>query len=188
MEPYLPDAWTRLPIDELNPEEVEDRFKQMQRACNRSKREFEQLKLKNPRNMAEGMIKVLDNFKAWLPIIRALNTEGLKDKHLKLINQKINEGKDIEMNLELNMDISQLTNMGILKCTEDIEEIADNAGKEFKNEMTLKSMKEEWQPINFECKEHKDTFILDGEATEAIQVVLDDHLIKTQTMKGSPYA
>lgn len=104
------------------------------------------------------------------------------------INQKINEGKDIEMNLELNMDITQLLSMGILKCTEDIEEIADNAGKEFKNEELLKSMKVQWEPLRFECKEHKDTFILDGEATEEIQVLLDDHLIKTQTMKGSPYA
>lgn len=78
--------------------------------------------------------------------------------------------------------------MGITKCTEDIEDIADTAGKEFKNEELLKFMKKEWEPLRFECKEHKDTFILDGEATEAIQVVLDDHLIKTQTMKGSPYA
>ena len=46
----------------------------------------------------------------------------------------------------------------------------------------------DWEPLRWECKGHKDTFILDGEAIENITVVLDDHLIKTQTMKGSPYA
>ena len=46
----------------------------------------------------------------------------------------------------------------------------------------------DWQPLKWETKGFKDTFILDGEAVENITVVLDDHLIKTQTMKGSPYA
>ena len=49
-------------------------------------------------------------------------------------------------------------------------------------------MKAEWGPLNFDCKEHKDTYILEGEACELITTTLDDHLIKTQTMKGSPYA
>jgi len=49
-------------------------------------------------------------------------------------------------------------------------------------------MENEWKPLRFETREHKDTFILDGEAVEQITQVLDDHLIKTQTMKGSPFA
>lgn len=63
-----------MPIEELNPDEIEDKFKSMQRACNKSKNNFETLKLKNPKVMADSMVKVLENFKPWLPIIRALNT------------------------------------------------------------------------------------------------------------------
>jgi dynein heavy chain, axonemal len=107
---------------------------------------------------------------------------------MKNINAKLNEGKDIDMVLELNMEISALTQFGVTNCIEEIEEISDVASKEWNNECLIKTMKEEWVPLNFDTKEHKDTFILDGEATEIIQTVLDDHLIKTQTMKGSPYA
>lgn len=44
-------------------------------------------------------------------------------------------------------------------------------------------------PLEFTCKDWKGfSFIIDGEAVELLQTVLDDHLIKTQTMKGSPFA
>jgi dynein heavy chain len=51
-------------------------------------------------------------------------------------------------------------------------------------------MQEEWKPLNFGCitVEGKDSYILNGEDIELIQTVLDDHIIKTQTMKGSPFA
>lgn len=71
-----------------------------------------------------------------------------------------------------------------------LEEISDRATKEWNNEKTMKKMKEEWEPLEFTCKEvaGKDSKILSGDAVELIQTTLDDHIIKTQTMKGSPYA
>ena len=49
-------------------------------------------------------------------------------------------------------------------------------------------MDEQWEPVDFTCKDWKGAFILDGEAVEIITTLLDDHTIKAQTMKGSPYA
>ena len=49
-------------------------------------------------------------------------------------------------------------------------------------------MNEDWAPVEFTCRDWKGSYILDGEAVEIIQALLDDHIIKTQTMKGSPYA
>jgi hypothetical protein len=94
-----------MPLEELDPEDIEQRFRKMKSACNVSKNTFDMMKLKNPKNMADNMLKVLETFEPWIRVIRALNVEGLKPKHMARINQKINEGKDIEMNLELNMDI-----------------------------------------------------------------------------------
>ena len=58
--------------------------------------------------------------------------------------------------------------MGITKCTDAIEEISDVAAKEFGNETLMSQMKEEWIPLAFNTKEHKDTYILDGESAELI--------------------
>jgi len=51
-------------------------------------------------------------------------------------------------------------------------------------------MQEAWEPLKFLCKEvpGKSSKILQGDAVEEIQTILDDHIIKTQTMKGSPFA
>ena len=40
-------------------------------------------------------------------------------------------------------------------------------------------MNEDWSPMEFTCKDWKGSFILDGEAIELIQALLDDHIIKT---------
>jgi dynein heavy chain len=69
-----------------------------------------------------------------------------------------------------------------------LEEIADTAAKEYKNETMMKDMRDGWSEVNFMCKKWKDSYILEGEAVEEIQTLLDDHIIKTQTMRGSPYA
>ena len=73
---------------------------------------------------------------------------------------------------------------------EKLEEISERASKEYGNHKIMVKMKEDWEPLRFTCVEveGKDSYILSGEAVEEIQTALDDHVIKTQTMRGSPYA
>lgn len=51
-------------------------------------------------------------------------------------------------------------------------------------------MRDDWQPINVELKKWRDTgtFIVAGASIDQMQQILDDQIVKTQTMKGSPYA
>lgn len=72
----------------------------------------------------------------------------------------------------------------------ELEEISETASKEFGNMKTMEKMKGEWVDLAFNCKEvpDKESYILEGESIEAIQAILDDHIIKAQTMKGSPFA
>ncbi len=50
-------------------------------------------------------------------------------------------------------------------------------------------MKDEWAPLRFELKDWRDSGkILEGGAVDEIQTYMDDHIMRTQTMKGSPYA
>lgn len=88
------------------------------------------------------------------------------------------------------MDLNTLNSYGISSKKDILEEISDDATKEFQNDNTMKKMRGDWQIIEFTTAEvaGKDSYILSGEAVEILQQTLDDHIIKTQTMKGSPFA
>ena len=128
-----------------------------------------------------AILKEIEDFKKKLPIIRALCTEGLQARHIEQIK--------IVLEMENYTGEESLSSL----VTEDghkdkLEDIADTASKEFSNERILKNMFRDWEPLEFTPSDCKGTYKLGGDSIELIQQTLDDHLIKTQTMKGSPYA
>ena len=48
-------------------------------------------------------------------------------------------------------------------------------------------MREEWKTMNFETLPHKDsgTYLVKG--IDEVQTLLDDHIVKTQAIRGSPF-
>ena len=94
------------------------------------------------------------------------------------------EGKRIEKNEKLKT----LIQLRIDKHKDKLEEISETASKEYSNERTLNKMNDDWAPMEFAVKEFRGSYILEGEAIELITALLDDHIIKAQTMKGSPFA
>ena len=73
--------------------------------------------------------------------------------------------------------------MGLDQFMEQFETISGGATKEFSLEKALKKMHEEWEPVEFNLVEFRDgIYILGG--TDEIQTMLDDQIVKTQTMRG----
>jgi dynein heavy chain len=70
-----------------------------------------------------------------------------------------------------------------------LEEISESASKEWSLEKNLNKQYEEWQDMNFEMAPYRDsgTSILSGGCVDEIQTILDDQIVKTQTMLASPY-
>ena len=65
---------------------------------------------------------------------------------------------------------------------------ADFAFRQYTMQNNLNAMKKDWEPLNFDTVEWKGvSYILTGEAVEQISEKLDDHIIKTQSMRGSPF-
>ena len=83
--------------------------------------------------------------------------------------------------------LDDMIRLGLGDHLEAIEETCVNAQKEYSLEKALERMIAEWEPVVLELKAHKDTgtHILTGTTCDEIQALLDDHIIKSQTMQAS---
>ncbi len=48
-------------------------------------------------------------------------------------------------------------------------------------------MVDEWEPMRIETKQYRDTAMSVMMSVDDIQTMLDDQIVKTQTMRGSPF-
>jgi len=96
VDPYTPESWVVLPLEQLDPEEIEMRFRKMKGQANTAFNTFTALKLKGCIYMAENTRKTLEKFEPWLRIIRALRIDGIQQKHLDKINKVIQEKTELE--------------------------------------------------------------------------------------------
>lgn len=103
--------------------------------------------------------------------------------------------------------LNDMIEAGLPKFTVQLEEIGAAATKEYALEKNLAKMKEEWIDICFECVPYRwvnwflttsykfiypnlylrETGVYILSAVDDIQVMMDDHILKAQTMRGSPY-
>jgi len=104
------------------------------------------------------------SFKKNLPVIRALCTEGLQERHIDQIVGKLECGP-----LDGTESLSKFLIFKADEHKDALEDIADTASKEFSNERILKQMFADWEPLEFSPSEHKDTYKLGGDSIELIQ-------------------
>jgi dynein heavy chain len=136
-----------------------------------------------PAACASKLREETDEFRQNLPVIQALASPALKPRHWEQLSEKI--GSTVEPDEELTLQ--QLLDANIGEHIELIQEVCVAAEKEYGLEKLLESMREEWRVVDFEVKPYKEsgTFLVAG--VDEIITLLDDHIVKTQTMRGSPY-
>lgn len=129
----------------LNPDDVEKEHKRMRTACMRLVVGFEQAKQQKPLTVAKNIQSEIDAFKAYLPIIRSLCAEGLKERHTEKIRQMLDLGE-----LTGDENLNRFITFRAQEHKDALEEIADTATKEFSNEKILNQMFSDWEPLVFE--------------------------------------
>eukprot|EP00599_Poterioochromonas_sp_BG-1_P008225 CAMPEP_0173135378 /NCGR_PEP_ID=MMETSP1105-20130129/1860_1 /TAXON_ID=2985 /ORGANISM="Ochromonas sp., Strain BG-1" /LENGTH=4194 /DNA_ID=CAMNT_0014047373 /DNA_START=78 /DNA_END=12662 /DNA_ORIENTATION=- len=122
-------------------------------------------------------------FRKNMPVIQSLASKALKRRHWEALSELL--GKNIDP--EEDLTLQALLDLDAAAHIESIQEVTIAAEKEYNLEKSLNSMIKEWQSIEFEVKDYKTsgTYVVGG--IDEIISLLDDHIVKTQTMRGSPY-
>ncbi|XP_032823200.2 dynein axonemal heavy chain 3 [Petromyzon marinus] len=175
------DVWMHGSFQGLNAEELVDEVGTMWRNMYKLTKTFADLP--GPRRIADAVKSRIDKFKPHLPILSTICNPGMKDRHWDQISELV--GYDLKPGEDTSL--ANMLEYGLSKYIDKMEEIGAAASKEYSLEKALGKMKSEWQETSFNFTSYRDTGLSILSAVDDIQVLMDDHIIKTQTMRGSPF-
>ncbi|EDV27935.1 uncharacterized protein TRIADDRAFT_52992 [Trichoplax adhaerens] len=175
------EIWMNGSFLELDADKITEDFETMWHTIHRLSRTFSDVT--SPRRVVETVKSKLEKFKINLPILQILRNPGLKDRHWESMSEIV----EYDIKPDEDTAFSHLLDYDLNKFMERLEEVSGLATKEYALETSIKKMKSEWEEIAFEFVEYREKGISILSSIDDIQVLLDDHLIKTQTIRGSPY-
>jgi dynein heavy chain len=141
---------------------------------------------KEPLDAAHKLKDLIVKFLEVAPLLQALCARGMQDRHWVDVS-RISE---MEWNAHASWTLKDCIDNGMIAHKTKLLEIADRANKEYSNFSLLEEMASEWTSVELSVKLWKETqtYALIGDSVDDLRTLLDDHIIKTQTMKGSQFA
>uniref|UniRef100_H2Z3M7 Dynein axonemal heavy chain 7 n=1 Tax=Ciona savignyi TaxID=51511 RepID=H2Z3M7_CIOSA len=119
----------------------------------------------------------------FIPLISTMCNPGIRKRHWVEMSEIYGEdltpdaGTTLRKTLKKNLD----------PFMSEFETISGAASKEFSLEKALSRMKSDWDEILFNTLEYRDSGVSILSSLDEVQTVLDDQIVKTQTMRGSPF-
>ncbi|XP_055507859.1 dynein axonemal heavy chain 3 [Leucoraja erinacea] len=175
------ETWLNGPFQGLDAEEITNEVSNMWRTMYKLTKTFADIS--GPKRVAENAKFKIEKFKPHLPIISTICNPGIKERHWEEISAIV--GFEVKPHEETTLQ--EMLEIGLEKFLDKLEEVGVAASKEYSLEKALAKMKAEWVDGIFSFTKYRDTDVSILSAVDDIQVLLDDHIIKVQTMRGSPY-
>ncbi|XP_027467991.1 dynein heavy chain 3, axonemal [Zalophus californianus] len=175
------EEWMNGPLFLLNAEEISEEIGNMWRTIYKLTKTLADVPA--PRRLAENVKVKIDKFKQHIPILSISCNPGMKDRHW----QQISEIVGSEIKPTETTCLSNMLEYGFGKFVDKLEPIGAAASKEYSLEKNLEKMKSDWVNMTFNFMKYRDTDTSILCTVDDIQLLLDDHVIKTQTMCGSPF-
>eukprot|EP00741_Cyanophora_paradoxa_P016907 tig00020943_g16328.t1 len=167
----------------LDAERVEREVSEAGRTLYRLEKFFVSRNSVAPQTAAVAFKKVVDEVKVKVPLLVCLRTPGLRDRHWEKISGVI--GQRIKADSELTF--AKCLALGCLSKLEEIQDVADVAAKEYSLERSMDRIVADWKGVAFAVLPYRSTGTSIVSGTDEIIALLEEHLIKVQSMRGSPF-
>ncbi|XP_049866243.1 dynein axonemal heavy chain 7-like [Pectinophora gossypiella] len=175
------DKWMGAKVGSYEPEDIEGDVTYYYKIVYKLEKSFAEVP--DTLNLAVNIRERMDKFKTHMPIIQTLGNPGMKPRHW----EKISDIVGFPIVVDDDLSLKKVIDFGLDDYIDKFESISEAATKENNLERTMDKMMKEWQDLRFEILPYKETGTYILSSVDEIQLLLDDHIVKTQTMKNSPY-
>ncbi|KAL6257142.1 hypothetical protein P5V15_012074 [Pogonomyrmex californicus] len=174
------EKWTEAMIGLHDPEVIETETSIASRLVFKLEKAFEEPAV---RKLVEIVKMKIEEFKEHMPVILTLGNPSLKSRHWEQISEIVG----FPIKIDQYMTLAKILDYGLDDYVVKFDVISETATREGKLEKALYKMYSDWADIAFTVKLYRDTGTYVIASVEEIQLLLDEHLTKTQTMKNSLY-
>ncbi|CAH1790213.1 unnamed protein product [Owenia fusiformis] len=173
--------WMDGPMSGVDPDTTEQDVGNIWRALYKLEKVFDGVPA--AKKIAQKVKAKVEEFKEHMPLIQTLFNPGLRDRHWDQISDIVG----YPLKPDDDYCLSKLVDMNLEPFIPKFEGISEAASKEYSLEKAMERMKIDWEPMEFVMIPYRETGTSILSSVDEIQLLLDDHIVKAQTMRGSPF-
>ncbi|XP_067448608.1 dynein axonemal heavy chain 12 [Thunnus thynnus] len=133
--------------------------------------------------LCSTVMEQIKEFKDHIPVVSILCNPGIRARHWNQMSEIV--GYDLTP--DSGTTLRKVLKQNLAPYLEEFESISAAASKEFSLEKAMQTMVNIWDSVYFHHQPYRETGVSILTALDEIQTMLDDQIVKTQTMRGSPF-
>uniref|UniRef100_A0AAR2JAJ1 EF-hand domain-containing protein n=1 Tax=Pygocentrus nattereri TaxID=42514 RepID=A0AAR2JAJ1_PYGNA len=173
--------WLHGPLASVNPDKVEGEVSNFWRTLYKLEKSFQE----SPKALhIEAVDRARWREQPEEEEEEVLCNPGLRDRHWESMSAVV--GFPLKPSEEVAC-IAHFIPLRLEAHLPSFENISEAASKEYSLEKAMERMAGEWASMEFTLLPYRETGTSILSSVDEIQMLLDDHIVKTQTMRGSPF-
>ncbi|KAI7794029.1 dynein axonemal heavy chain 12 [Triplophysa rosa] len=183
VEEFLREIYKMLKSFQQKQKKAEQEREKIEGVKRRSKEEEEEKQENATILICSSVLDQVKEFKECIPLVSILCNPGIRPRHWEQMSEVV--GYDLTP--DSGTTLQKVLKQNLTSYLELFESISVGASKEFALERAMQNMVEVWDSVSFQHFPYRDTGVSILSSVDEIQTMLDDQIVKTQTMRGSPF-